>query len=119
MARAHGCDLRAVLAGAIICWATAEGIAVAQDAAEVREELGNSYLLTRRTTDQGSVIETLLYDGQAIVTDIAVPAPDTGVTAGTTRAVAPASGGSAGAQPGGAAAFPPPVPPRSHATQTG
>lgn len=93
MARAHGCDLRAVLAGAIICCATAEGIAVAQDAAEAREELGNSYLLTRRTTDQGSVIETLLYDGQAIVTDIAVPALDTGMTVGTTGAVAPAAGG--------------------------
>src|SRR6266853_1517700 len=84
MARAYGCDLRAVLAGAVICWAVADGVAVAQEGAEATEELGNSYLLARRTTGQGSVIETLLFDGQAIVTEIAVPAPDAGATAGTT-----------------------------------
>jgi hypothetical protein len=100
MARAHGCDLRAVLAGAIICWAAAEGIAVAQDAGEVTEELGNSYLLARRTTDHGSIIETLLYEGQAIVTDIAVPTPDGGATAATTGAVAPTPDGGAALPPG-------------------
>jgi hypothetical protein len=107
MARAHGCDLRAVLAGAIICWAAAEGIAVAQNAAEVTEELGNSYLLARRTTDQRSIIETLLYEGQAIVTDIAVPTPDGGVTAAATGAAAATPDGSANALPGGGASLPP------------
>src|SRR6266436_5109124 len=99
MARAHGCDLRAVLAGAVICWTVADGVAVAPEA------LGNSYLLARRTTGQGSIIETLLFDGQAIVTEIAVPAPDTGITAGTTGArTLP---GSANALPSGVAALPP------------
>src|SRR6266849_10180174 len=107
MARAHGCDLRALLAGAIICWAVAEGVAVAQEGAEVTEELGNSYLLARRTTGQSSIIETLLFAGQAIITEIAVPAPDAGITAGTTGAVARTLAGSANALPGGAAALPP------------
>ena len=107
MARAYGCDLRAVLAGAVICWAVADGVAVAQEGAEATEELGNSYLLARRTTGQGSVIETLLFDGQAIVTEIAVPAPDAGATAGTTGAIARTLPGSANALPGGVAALPP------------
>jgi hypothetical protein len=107
MARAYGCHLRAVLAGAIICWAVAEGVAVAQDGAEVTEDLGNSYLLARRTTGQGSIIETLLFDGQAIVTEIAVPAADAGITAGTTGAVARMPAGGADALPGDAAALPP------------
>src|SRR5262252_8348722 len=88
MARPHRCDLRAVLAGAIICWAVADGVAVAQEGAEATEQLGNSYLLARRTTGQGSVIETLLFDGQTIVTEIAVPALDSAVAAGTTQLVA-------------------------------
>jgi hypothetical protein len=107
MARAYGCDLRAVLAGAVICWAVAEGVAVAQDGAEATEELGNSYLLARRTTGQGSVIETLLFDGQAIVTEIAVPAPDAGSAAGTTGAMARTLPVSASALPGGVVALPP------------
>src|SRR5262249_33468196 len=102
MARAWGCALRAVLAGTIVCWAAAEGAAVAQEAPEVTEDLGNSYLLAHRTTSQGSIIETLLFDGQAIVTDIAVPAPDAGLTAGATPA------GSASALPSDAAAALPP-----------
>jgi hypothetical protein len=107
MARTHGCDLRTVLAGAVICWVVAEGVAVAQDGAEVTEELGNSYLLARRTTGQGSIIETLLFAGQAIVTEIAVPAPDATTTAGTTGAVARTLAGGGTALPGGAAALPP------------
>ena len=107
MARAHGCNLRAVLAGTVICWAVADGVAVAQEGAEATEELGNSYLLARRTTGQGSVIETLLYDGQAIITEIAVPAPDAGITAGTIGAIARTLPGSANALPGGVAALPP------------
>src|SRR5215831_16572165 len=99
MARACGCDLRAILAGAIICWAVANGIAVAQEGAEVMEDVGNSYQLARRTTSLGSVIETLLFSGQAIVTEIAVPGPGAGVTAGTTGAAtaarAPAGNASA------------------------
>src|SRR5260370_303874 len=106
MARTRGCDVRAVLVGAVICWAVAEGVAVAQEGAEATEELGNSYLLARRTTGQGSVIETLLFDGQAIVTEIAVPAPDAGATAGTTGAIARTLPGSANALPGGVAALP-------------
>jgi hypothetical protein len=107
MARAHGCNLRAVVAGTVICWAVADGVAVAQEGAEATEELGNSYLLARRTTGQGSVIETLLYDGQAIITEIAVPAPDAGITAGTIGAIARTLPGSANALPGGVAALPP------------
>ena len=106
MARAYGCDLRAVLAGAVICWTVADGVAVAQEGAEATEALGNSYLLARRTTGQGSIIETLLFDGQAIVTEIAVPAPDAGITAGTTGAIARTLG-SATALRGGVAALPP------------
>ncbi len=90
MARARGCDHRGVLAGAMICWAVAAGTAVAQDGAEVTEDLGNSYALARRTTAQGSVIETLLFAGQAIVTELAVPARDAGLGAATTGVVTPA-----------------------------
>jgi hypothetical protein len=103
MACARGCDLRVVLAGAIVCWTVAEGIAIAQKAGEVTEDLGNSYLLARRTTGQGSIIETVLYDGQAIVTDIAVPATDMGTTAAIARTLA----GGANAPPGAATALPP------------
>jgi len=87
----------------------AEGIAVAQEASEVAreagevtEDLGNSYVLARRTTGQGSIIETLLFAGQPIVTDIAVPATDMGPTA----AIARTRSGSADAPPGDAAALP-------------
>ena len=104
MARACGCDLRAILAGAIICWAVADGIAVAQEGAEVTEDVGNSYQLARRTTSLGSVIETLLFAGQAIVTEIAVPGQVAGATAGTTGAAtaAPAPAGNASAARGDA-----------------
>ena len=78
MARARGCALPAVLAGTIACWAVAEGVAVAQEAAEVTEDLGSSYLLARRTTNLGSTIETVLFAGEPIVTEIVVPAPDQG-----------------------------------------
>jgi hypothetical protein len=92
-------DLRAVLAGAIICWSFADGVAAAQERAEVTEDLGNSYLLARRTTGQGSIIETLLYGGRAIVTEIVVPGPSGAVTPDTTGAapVARAPDGSASA----------------------
>ena len=99
-----GCALRAVLAGTIVCWAVAEGVAVAQEAPEVTEDLGNSYLLARRATSQGSIIETVLFAGQPIVTDIVVPAPDAGITAKTTRAVERAPADSASALPSDAAA---------------
>jgi len=102
MACARGRHLRAVLAGVIVCWAVAEGIAVAQDASEVAEDLGNSYVLTRRTTGQGSIIETLLFAGRPIVTDIAVPATDMGTTAASARTLS----GSADAPPRDAAAPP-------------
>src|SRR5215470_19862653 len=102
MAHARGCALRAVLAGTIACWAVAEGVAVAQEAPEVTEDLGNSYLLTRRTTSQGSIIETVLFAGHPIVTDIVLPAPDAGITAKTTRAVERTPADSASAQPGDA-----------------
>jgi hypothetical protein len=74
MARARGCALRAILAGTIACWAVAEGVAVAQEAAEAAEHIGNSYLVTRRTTSLGSIIETVLFAGEPIVTEIVVPA---------------------------------------------
>ncbi|HSV21547.1 MAG TPA: hypothetical protein VLJ17_00805 [Xanthobacteraceae bacterium] len=90
---ARGCVHRALLAGSITCCA-AVGVAVAQEGAEVTEDLGNLYALARRTTSAGSIIQTLLFAGQAIVTDIAVPGPDTGVIAGTTG-VSPEPGGSA------------------------
>lgn len=102
MARACGCDLRAVLAGVIICWAAVEGVAVAQQGAEVTEELGSSYRLARRTTGQGSIIETLLFDGRPIVTEIVVPAP----AAGTTGLVARTSASNANPPSGGAAGVP-------------
>ena len=107
MARARGCDFRAVFAGVIICWAVADGVAVAQESAEVTEDLGNSYLLARRTTSQGSIIETLLFSGQAIVTEIVVPGPDTGVAAGTTGAAPAARMGSASAAKADTANLPP------------
>ena len=64
------------LAGTIVCWAVAEGVAV--EAAEVTEDLGNSYLLARRTTSLGSIIETVLFAGEPIVTEIVVPRPGWG-----------------------------------------
>jgi hypothetical protein len=91
-----GCALRAVLAGTVVCRAAAEGVAVAQEPREVTEELGKSYLLARRTTGPGSIIETVLFAGQPIVTDIVVPAPDTGITAKTTGAPTPGDSASAG-----------------------
>jgi len=99
MFRVRGRGLRAVLAGAIICMAAADGVAAAPDGAEIKEDLGGSYALARRTTGQGSIIETLLYDGRAIVTDIVTPGPGGSVGAGVTAAtpVAPASSGRAGA----------------------
>src|SRR5262245_55747004 len=109
MARARGCALRAVLAGTIVCWAVAEGVAVAQEAAEVTEDLGNSYLLARRTTSLGSIIETVLFAGEPIVTEIVVPAPDGGITANTARAVAQTPADSARALPSDAAAALPPA----------
>jgi hypothetical protein len=106
MARARGCALRAVLAGTIVCWAIAEGVAV--EAAEVTEDLGNSYLLARRTTSLGSIIETVLFAGEPIVTEIVVPAPDGGLTANIARAVAQTPADSASALPSDAAAALPP-----------
>jgi hypothetical protein len=85
MARARGCILPAILAGTTICWTIAESVAVAQEATEVREDLGNSYLLARLTTAQGSIIETLLFDGQTIATDIVLPAPGVGMPAVATN----------------------------------
>jgi hypothetical protein len=108
MARARGCALPAVLAGTIACWAVAEGVSVAQEAAEVTEDLGSSYLLARRTTNLGSTIETVLFAGEPIVTDIVVPAPDAGITANTTRAVDQTPADSASALPRDAAAALPP-----------
>jgi hypothetical protein len=108
MARARGCALRAVLAGTIVCWAVTEGVAVAQEAAEVTEDIGNSYLVTRRTTSLGSIIETVLFAGQPIVTDIVVPTPDARITANTTRAVAQTPADSTSALPSDAAAALPP-----------
>jgi len=108
MARARGCAIRAVLAGTIVCWAVAEGVAVAQEAPEVMEDLGSSYLLTRRTTSQGSIIETVLFAGHPIVTDIVLPAPDAGIAAKTTRAVERTPADGASALPSDAAAALPP-----------
>jgi hypothetical protein len=108
MARARGCAIRAVLAGTVVCWAVVEGVAVAQEAPEVTEDLGNSYLLARRTTSLGSIIETVLFAGQPIVTDIVVPAPDAGITAKTTKAVERTPADSASALPSDAAAALPP-----------
>ena len=96
MARARGCGLRAALAGVIICWAAVDGGAMAQDGAEVTEDIGNSYLLARRATGQGSIIETVLFAGQAIVTEIVVLAADGGGAVGTTGA-APVARMTAGA----------------------
>src|SRR5215468_5345392 len=108
MAHARGCAIRAVLAGTIVCWAAAEGVAVAQEAAEAPEDLGNSYLRARRTTSLGSIIETVLFAGEPIVTEIVVPAPDGGITAKTTRAVEQTPADSASALPSDAAAALPP-----------
>ena len=80
----RGRDFRAVLAGAIICMAVADGVAAAPDGAEIKEDLGGSYALARRTTGQGSIIETLLYDGRAIVTDIVIPGQGGSVAADVT-----------------------------------
>jgi hypothetical protein len=108
MARARGCALRAILAGTIVSWAVTEGVAVAQEAAEVAEDIGNSYLVTRRTTNLGSIIETVLFAGEPIVTDIVVPTPDAGIAANTTRAVAQTPADSTSALPSDAAAALPP-----------
>jgi hypothetical protein len=113
MARARGCTLRAILVGTIVSWAVTEGVAVAQEAVEVAEDIGNSYLVTRRTTSLGSIIETVLFAGEPIVTDIVVPAPDAGITANTTRAVAQTPADSTSALPSdAAAALPPSIGPR-------
>ncbi len=90
-----GRDFRAVLAGAIICMAVADGAAGAPDGAESKEDLGGSYALARRTTGQGSIIETLLYDGRAIVTDIVTPGPG-GLVAADVTGVTPAAAASTG-----------------------
>src|SRR5258708_27385842 len=81
MARARGCVLRAAVAGAIICWAIVDGVAVAQESAEVTEELGSSYLLARRATGGGIINERILFDGRMSVTQILSPRPETGPTA--------------------------------------
>jgi hypothetical protein len=74
----------------------------------VTEDLGNSYLLARRTTSLGSIIETVLFAGEPIVTEIVVPAPEGGITANTARAVAQTPADSASALPSDAAAALPP-----------
>jgi hypothetical protein len=65
-------------------------------------------LLARRTTSLGSIIETVLFAGEPIVTEIVVPARDAGTTANTTRAVAQTPADSASALPSDAAAALPP-----------
>src|SRR5215470_13029880 len=78
-------------------WSKVEALRFLNIDAEVTASLGNSYLLTRRTTSSGSVIETLLFAGQPIVTEIAVPGPDASVIAGTTGAAATAQAPAGGA----------------------
>jgi hypothetical protein len=107
MARARGCILPAVLAGTAVGWAVGERIAAAQGAAEVREDLGDSYQLARLTTAQGSIIETLLFDGQTIVTDVVLPAPGAGKSTGTSGPAAELPAVNANASPRDAAALPP------------
>jgi hypothetical protein len=97
MSRARGRDLLAVLAGAFICMAVADGVSAAQDGAEIKEDLGGSYALARRTTVQGSIIETLLYNGRPIVTDIVVPGPGGAGAANVTGAVPAARASTGGA----------------------
>ena len=65
-------------------------------------------MLARRTTSLGSIIETVLFAGEPIVTEIVVPAPDGGITANTARAVAQTPADSASALPSDAAAALPP-----------
>src|ERR1700730_13721949 len=60
----RACDLRAVLAGLVLCGIAADEAAAAQDGAETTEDLGYAYALARRTTAQGTIIETLLYAGR-------------------------------------------------------
>src|SRR6202030_4868533 len=117
MARARGCVLRAAVAGAIMCWAIVGGVAVAQESAEVTEELGSSYLLARRATGGGSIIETLLFDGRVIVTEIVWPGPDTGTTATGAGPIARTMAGGATAARGGLANLPPGVAPGFGGTQ--
>jgi hypothetical protein len=109
MERARGCGLHAVVAGVLICWASVNGAAMAQEGEEVTQDLGNSYLLARRTTSQGSIIETVLFAGQAIVTEIVVPAADSGGAVGTTGAaqVVRATAGAATSAKNDAANWPP------------
>jgi hypothetical protein len=107
MARARGCILPAVLAGTGICWTVAERVAVAQVAAEVTEDIGQSYRLARWTTAHGSIIETLVFAGQTIVTDIAIPAPGAGKTTGTSGATPVVTAVNANASQSEAVAVPP------------
>ena len=60
-----------LLAGTLLGPAAAD--AIAQESAETSEDFGNAYMLARRTTVQGSIIETLLYAGRPIVTEIVMP----------------------------------------------
>jgi Tfp pilus assembly protein PilF len=117
MARARGCVLRAAVAGAIMCWAIVDGVAVAQESAEVTEELGSSYLLARRATGGGSIIETLLFDGRVIVTEIVWPGPDTGTTATGAGPIARTMAGGVTAARGRLANLPPGVAPGFGGTQ--
>jgi hypothetical protein len=91
MFRVRGCSFRALLALAML-GATIVG-GGAQESAEVKEDLGNSYMLARRTTSQGSIIETLLYAGRAIVTDLVMP--PSAANAGSTAGARPGFAGSA------------------------
>ena len=97
-----------------MCWAIVDGVAVAQESAEVTEELGSSYLLARRATGGGSIIETLLFDGRVIVTEIVWPGPDTGTAATGAGPIARTMAGGAAAR-GDLANLPPRVAPRAPA----
>src|SRR5580700_8614937 len=70
-----------LLAGTLSGLATAD--AIAQESAETSEDFGNAYMLARRTTVQGSIIETLLYAGRPIVTEIVMPGAGSAEGAGT------------------------------------
>jgi hypothetical protein len=84
-----------VLAGAMIVGWTgvAGGPAAAQQGAEARENIGNDYVIGRRVTGQGTTIQTVLYRGYAIATDLVIPAggtsPTTGAAAASGAATAP------------------------------
>jgi hypothetical protein len=92
-------DLRAVLAGIVLCAVVAGAVAAAQDGAETTEDLGYAYALARRTTAQGTIIETLLYAGRAIVTDVVMPAPGGAADANPAAAVTAAQASAAHASP--------------------